>query len=296
MLVRDFERIGPFLCILFVPFFSILSYAETALLRVEGRFSIIYLISIFSSVIFILFIYYFSFFGIWGLALASVLRVFCIWVLQIFITVRWQVFSTGLYPFSGISYSAFFSNASHALIFSLDGIFFLRAGVVAESVANYLMHRKIFDVFKGVYDSIISIYFVKMAHKKKMFKIIAFVLLFILISLVFVFLLVQFFLGFLLNYHQYNYNLSLSLSVFLLVVFLIRLLYFNLYFYFSEKWSCFYALSFVLLKLISLSLFLFSYENGAEGVANYYYYSSLLLALSMVSIYFFIQYCNKRGL
>lgn len=148
---------------------TLISYADTAVLRIMQQFKWIYAINIFGNIVFFIFLSL----GwiddvIDRLAVATFLRSLISYACQSIIvgagfSIAWPKNIKGSAEVVGL-------NASYFFLFMLDGFILATMGVPLVVVASVIVLRKYFDALRGLWDaalSVISIAFARANHKAR---------------------------------------------------------------------------------------------------------------------------------
>ncbi len=136
--------------------FTLVGYADTAALRLRNKFLNIYLINIFSNLIFMIFLHLSIVVDVVErLAIATLIRSFLQYGLQNF------VLGVGLRislpnQFTG-SLEVVSLNASYFLLFLIDAFVMAALGVPLAVVASVIILKKYYDALRGLWDSTLGV-------------------------------------------------------------------------------------------------------------------------------------------
>jgi len=161
--VAEIESIIPYALLAASVTVTIASYSETAALRVLLDFKSIYIANIAASIVFGLVIYLAKEFGVIAIAAGCLIRSMVQSVMQkVMLPPRIQVSPIYIFKFDATG-TTLLMNSSYFFIFAFDSVLFNKFGILPRDISTYMIHRKLFDVFRGVNDAILNVIAVRLA-------------------------------------------------------------------------------------------------------------------------------------
>lgn len=252
---------GPIIILGVSVFFTLISYADTAILKINERFNVIYAINIFSNVLYLFLLFLFpEDWGVWVVAVCVFLRSLSIYLLQsLFIPFACQ-FKKSEENMRDDYYQVFFLNSSYFIYFAFDAIFLLNLSVNPIVLSILIVYKKYYDLLRGFFDSMLSvmvIYFSRMNNKK------------INISVFFTFsVVIAYFLSFLFSdyllkfwFDNFSSNLYLSISLCFSTISIVLYRYYSNKLYFTTATPLVYLLVYSVLVKCGFVLFYFLNKN-----------------------------------
>lgn len=202
------DEIFPYMFLSFSILITLLSYAETAALRVREKFTLVYTVNILSAGLFVLVLVLAPFNAITNIAVATLARSLSQYLMQIFLGGLGYRLGVPALDSSGVN--VFFLNFSYFIFFIFDGFFLVWLNFSSALVAMVIVNKKIYDVFRGLCDSllqVLSIGYAKTIDPIRDFYVVLFVLCGYIVSIAASKTLLELWLG------EVSYNLYLSLGL-----------------------------------------------------------------------------------
>ncbi|WP_417842092.1 hypothetical protein [Terasakiella sp.] len=272
--VADRQNFLPFIFLASSILITIVSYADTAALRVLERHHVVYGANIFGGIIYLGVLFGFSVDVEFAIALASLARAACQLLVQNL------MLGAGMYygkPMcSGFGTKVIFLNVSYFSLFMLDGFFFTLMGFQGSALAIILLNKKMYDVLRGLWDSIVqvlSIDYTKRHNRNRDLLVSAFIVL----SFATAFLLSEKALLLWLGDFSYDANLSISLCLSTMSLALYRNQTMKAYFQ-DQKGIYFFSILAVAIKII---FFVVLYLGGQSFINSAYLGQALFIVFAI---------------
>lgn len=249
---------GPVLILGISVFLTLISYADTAVLKINEKFNIIYIINIISNIVYLSLLFVFpESWGVWMVVVCVFIRSLLIYLLQSLYT----PFSFRLKKYKQDIkteyHQVFFLNSSYFIYFAFDAILLINLSISPVVLSILIVYKKYYDLLRGFFDSMLSVIIVYFSKfNSKSLNISVFFTFFVIIAYLLSFLLSEYLLKF--WFDDFLSNLLLSLSVCFSTLSIVLYRYFSNKLYFTTKNNLIYLLiCSVLVKSIFVLYYLF---------------------------------------
>lgn len=259
----------PVACLSGAVLMTLLGYADTALLRLQERFGVIYAVNIFSNFIYILILLLFPMgFAIYAISVAVVVRSFLLYFFQNFLL--GFGFKVKLNKHEKGNLDVIYLNMAYFLLFMFDAIIMVFLAVPPLLLAVIIIYKKYYDILRALSDSVLnvlSVVFAKHANEKRDFYILMSVVLLFFVA----FVMSKLFIDLWMKDFAFDYNASLSICLAILMITLFRIKSTKIYFQDGSLLNIFLMIFFT--KIVFFySIFL----SGLNVILAYYVQSFLL--------------------
>lgn len=236
LLIADFTsrsniENAPYICYVFLAgsiAVTLWGYTDAAVLRIQHKFELIYLINIFSNIIFFLFLFLNLFKdAVITLAIATLIRSIIQVILQLL--AAGCVIALKAPKISNGSFSVISLNLSYFLFFSLDALILTFLHISVVTIAFVLILRKYYDSPRGLCDSLMnvaSVAFAKYEDKKRDLLLI----IFIIVSFIGAFVIAGPFIRFWLHTAEFSFEYSVAIGISTMMLSIFRVHTLRLYF------------------------------------------------------------------
>lgn len=275
---------GPVFILGISVFLTLISYADTAVLKINEKFNTIYIINIISNIVYLSLLFVFpKIWGVWVVVVCVFIRSLLIYLLQSLYT----PFSFRLKKYKqNIKteyHQVFFLNSSYFIYFAFDAILLINLSISPVVLSILIVYKKYYDLLRGFFDSMLSVIIVYFSKfNRKGFNISVFFTFFVVIAYLLSFLFSDYLLEF--WFDDFLSNLLLSLSVCFSTLSIVLYRYFSNKLYFTTKNNLIYLLiCSVLIKSAFVLYYLFS-----NSLASAYIMQALFVFLICFIISHFI--------